>query len=64
MSRQFLFRWVSEIFYASLFLDEGHAVGAGILGRIHFMGADSNAGEAAVVFVAAMVAAVRNITFD
>ena len=48
----------------SLFLDKGLAVGASLHRGVHLMGADGDAGEAAIIFTATVVAAARNITFD
>ena len=47
-----------------LLLDEGQAVRALINRRIGFMGSNTNLIEGTVILAAAVVAALRNVTFD
>lgn len=47
-----------------LFLNKRHAVSAGILGRMAFMGADCNTGQTAVILIHAVIAAAFYGTFN
>lgn len=54
----------AKVWRFPLLFDKGHAVGAGVLGRVTFVGADGDAGEAAIVLAAAVVAAGFDVALD
>ena len=52
------------LLFSGLLLPEGLAVGAGIHGGVHFVGAHQDAVQGAVVFVAAVMGTLLDSTFD
>ena len=52
------------VFCVNLLLNEGHAVGALVDGRVGLMGADADAIEGTVILAAAVVAALGDMAFD
>ena len=52
------------VFCVNLLLNEGHAVGALVDGRVRLMGADADAIEGTVILASAVVAALGDMAFD